>query len=78
MSADQKPKTITPQVHIVNLMVQMANDCNSFAVNMGVKMAVGALERLTRRACELGDEQLLKELDTLGLVSEVKDEPKEG
>lgn len=63
--------TITPKVDIRNLMIEMANTCRSPACTIGTKMAIGALERVTKRACELKDPALLKDLETLGLVSEV-------
>jgi hypothetical protein len=61
--------TYTPKVNIVNLLIEMANTCQSSACSMGTKMAIGALERIARRACELDDPALLKDLETLGLVA---------
>ena len=66
-------KTITPKVNIVNLMAEMASTCNSFPCTIGVRMAVGCLERIAKRVCELNDPELLKELTTLGLVEEKSD-----
>lgn len=63
-------QTLTPKVNIQGLMVEMANTCNSAACTMGTRMALGALQRIAARACELKDPALLKELETLGLVTE--------
>lgn len=63
-------KPITMKVNLCSLMVEMANTCQSFPTNMGTRIAIGCLERIAKRACELNDPELLKELETLGLVGE--------
>lgn len=62
--------TYRPKVDIVALMVEMANTVQSTACSIGTRMAVGCLERLAKRACELNDPALLEELEVLGLVKD--------
>lgn len=64
------PETMRIKVDLVALMVAMANDCQSQACTFGTKMAIGCLERIAKRACELNDPELLEELKVLGLVKE--------
>lgn len=61
---------VTMKVDISNLMVEMANTCKTPASIMGTKVALGCLERIAARSCELNDSALLAELKTLCLVVE--------
>jgi len=60
--------TKTMKVDLVNLMIEMANNTKTPASTIGVKIAIGCLERISARACELNDPAILKELEILMLV----------
>lgn len=63
--------TKTMKVNLCSLLVEMANTCQTIPTNMGTRVVIGCLERIAKRACELNDPALLKELETLCLVGEV-------
>jgi hypothetical protein len=60
--------THTIKVDIATLLTTAAENCKTQAATMGALITLGCLERIAKRACELGDEALLQELETLCLV----------
>lgn len=56
------------KVDVQNLMLQASKEMRSFQMAMGFKIATDCLQRIAKRAIEIKDEQILKELETLCLV----------
>ena len=56
-------KTNLPQ-----LLVGAARECKAPAITIGFQMAVSRLNKIATRALEIGDTEILDELEALGFV----------
>lgn len=61
--------TVKMTVNLAHLMIDAANEMNSFAVAHGFRIANGCLVRIAERAIELNDKDLLDELETIGYIT---------
>lgn len=69
--------TIAMKVDIVNLMKQAVVELKTPAISIGFQIALTRLLQIAKRAVEIKDEEILKELELLCLVSEKDKKEKE-
>jgi len=62
-------KIMKMKINLPQLMHEAGNTCQTPAIVYGFQIANGCLNRIAQIACQIGNEEICQELETLGYVN---------